>query len=80
MKFNKLNVKELSEATSAGEREWLGTVKGKALEDSLEIRAELPQWVIERLANRSRPRWKRWPGPDGHGAAGFARQHAENEA
>ncbi|AUH49925.1 SAM-dependent methyltransferase [Chromobacterium sp. ATCC 53434] len=53
MKFNKLNVKELTEATSAGEREWLGTVKGKALEDSLEIRAELPQWVIERLGEQT---------------------------
>ncbi|RBJ67013.1 SAM-dependent methyltransferase, partial [Pseudomonas sp. MWU12-2534b] len=35
MRLQKLNIKELADATSAGEREWLGSVKGKQLEDSL---------------------------------------------
>ncbi len=49
MQFSRLNVKELSDATSAGEREWLGGIKGKTLPDALDIAAELPAWVIERL-------------------------------
>nr|WP_199064454.1 RsmB/NOP family class I SAM-dependent RNA methyltransferase [Chromobacterium sp. ASV5] len=48
LKLHKLNVKELSDVTSAGERDWLASVKGKQA-DGLEAAAELPQWVIDRL-------------------------------
>ncbi|MDF0606212.1 RsmB/NOP family class I SAM-dependent RNA methyltransferase [Neisseriaceae bacterium TC5R-5] len=53
LKQHNMNVKELADATSAGEREWLGQVKGRVLPDSLETSAELPQWVIDRLADSS---------------------------
>ncbi|QBJ78654.1 SAM-dependent methyltransferase [Aquitalea sp. USM4] len=52
MRLQKLNIKEMADCTSAGEREWLGGVKGKTLEDSLSVAAELPEWVIERLAEK----------------------------
>ncbi|MCP1289443.1 RsmB/NOP family class I SAM-dependent RNA methyltransferase [Chromobacterium sp. S0633] len=53
LKIHRLNVKELGDAASAGEKEWLGQIKGKALPASLEVDAELPQWVIERLGEQT---------------------------
>ena len=49
----KFNVKELGNAASAGEKEWLGQMKGKVPPLSLEVEAELPQWVIDSLGEGS---------------------------
>ncbi len=47
------NIKEFGEAVNEDEKTWLAAVKGKAQPDSLEARAELPAWIIERLADQS---------------------------
>lgn len=44
------NLRELTAITNETERTWLGEIKGRTLPDTLEVAAELPTWVIERLA------------------------------
>lgn len=45
-----LSVRELAAATRPNEQSWLAQVKARVLEDlPLPVRAELPDWVVERL-------------------------------
>ncbi|TCP11005.1 16S rRNA (cytosine967-C5)-methyltransferase [Crenobacter luteus] len=44
-----MNLRELEEALSKGEREWVIELKGKTPELDLAGQTELPAWVIERL-------------------------------
>jgi len=48
-----LNLKEFGGSIKANEIEWLATLKGRTLPDDLAIQAELPQWVIDHLGERS---------------------------
>jgi 16S rRNA (cytosine967-C5)-methyltransferase len=51
IKINSLSVRELSGLLSAEEREWAAGAKGANLDGmSLAVRAELPDWIAERLA------------------------------
>lgn len=48
-----LNLKEFGSCLKGSEAEWIAELKGRALPDDLAIRAELPQWVIDRLEDAS---------------------------
>jgi 16S rRNA (cytosine967-C5)-methyltransferase len=48
-----LNLKEFGTCLKASEEEWLSTFKGRTLPDDLAIQAELPQWIVDRLGERS---------------------------
>ncbi|WP_189536510.1 RsmB/NOP family class I SAM-dependent RNA methyltransferase [Paludibacterium paludis] len=45
-----INLKEFGDSLAANEREWVTALKGKEVEASLALEAELPEWVLERLA------------------------------
>lgn len=45
-----LNLKEFGGSLKEEERNWVAELKGKTLPDELAVQAELPAWVIERLA------------------------------
>lgn len=50
MKFAGYNLRELTPLLKRDEGEWLGTVKGISMDAlPLSVRAELPDWIIERL-------------------------------
>jgi 16S rRNA (cytosine967-C5)-methyltransferase len=48
-----LNLKEFGSCLKANEIEWLSTFKARTLPDDLAIQAELPQWVIDRLGDKT---------------------------
>ena len=49
-RFGGYNLRELEPVLKHGEDEWLATVKGLKLEDMpLSIRAELPEWLVEKM-------------------------------
>ncbi|HJV06295.1 MAG TPA: RsmB/NOP family class I SAM-dependent RNA methyltransferase [Chromobacteriaceae bacterium] len=45
-----LNIKEFGSSLKEEEKTWIGELKGRTLPDNLAVQAELPAWVIERLA------------------------------
>ena len=50
IRFGGLNLRELEPLLKKDEVNWLGTIKGIALDElPLSIRAELPEWIIEKL-------------------------------
>ncbi len=50
MKFGGYNLRELTPLLKRDEAEWLGKVKGIALAElPLSVRAELPEWLVEKL-------------------------------
>ncbi|MBI2509274.1 MAG: RsmB/NOP family class I SAM-dependent RNA methyltransferase [Betaproteobacteria bacterium] len=51
LKINSLSIRELSGVLSAAERSWAAGVKAASLDGApLAVRAELPDWIVERLA------------------------------
>jgi 16S rRNA (cytosine967-C5)-methyltransferase len=44
-----LNLKEFGGSLKGSEIEWISGLKGRELPDDLAIKAELPQWIIDRL-------------------------------
>ncbi|MXR37762.1 SAM-dependent methyltransferase [Neisseriaceae bacterium B2N2-7] len=46
------NLKECGDGLKEDEKIWLADVKGRAMPDGLAQRAELPQWVIDRMSDQ----------------------------
>ncbi len=52
-RIRNINLKEFADALKEGERDWVIALKGKEVDASLTLSAELPQWVIDRLDGKS---------------------------